>query len=63
MITSCQRHRSYWLSCEKFTVQVDVDKDNVIVHTAPIVRKFVGQQFDRLVEWMAGLGGLIVEAL
>jgi len=63
--SSCRprRRRSYWLSCAKFTIQVEMDQDNVIVFTAPIVKKFVGQEFDCLVEWMAKLGDFVCEVL
>ena len=55
--------RSYWVSCEKFTVRVSCDGDGVIREAAPIVRRFVGQHLSRLTRWAADLGGLQVEVL
>lgn len=49
---------TYWASCDKFTVRVDVDDAGIVTDTAPIVRKFVGQKWDNLRRWMEGLGGL-----
>lgn len=40
-----------WLSTEKMTVLVRVDND-VIVEAPPVVRKFVGQRFSNLTNWM-----------
>jgi len=54
---------TYWASCVKFTVLVDVDERGIIVGTAPIVSKFIGQPWERLRRWMAGLGGLMVERI
>jgi hypothetical protein len=56
-------HRSYWVSCERFTVRVSCDGDGVIVEAAPLVRRFVGQHLASLTRWAAGLGGLRVEVL
>lgn len=48
---------SYWLSCKKFTVQVEVDDNGIITEGAPIVKKFVGQPIVNLTRWMNDLGG------
>lgn len=47
----------WWVSCTKFTVRVDTI-DGRIVYAAPIVRKFIGQEFTNLLKWAASLGGL-----
>lgn len=56
----------YWLSCSRFTVQVDA-RDGRIVTAAPIVRKFKGQPVANLVRWMGAIcmysGGVQVERL
>lgn len=41
----------YWLSCSRFTIQVNTDDNGIIVWTAPIARKFVGQPLQNLVRW------------
>ena len=41
----------YYLSCTKFTVQVNVE-EGIIVWTAPITWKFVGQKFENLIKWL-----------
>ena len=41
----------FWLSNRTFTVLVVVDNDGVITSTAPITRRFVGQEFMSLVRW------------
>ncbi len=44
--------KKYWVSCTKFTVQVNVDDTGKIVWAAPIVRQFVGQPFANLERWI-----------
>lgn len=51
------------MSCNKFTVQVDLDENGLIVWTAPITKRFVGQHVSRLKEWMIKLGGYRAERL
>jgi hypothetical protein len=41
------------------TVEVEVDDDGFITQAAPIVRKFVGQRFSALLDWMEKQGGLL----
>lgn len=53
----------YWMSYNKFTVQVDLDENGLIVWTAPITKRFVGQHVSRLKEWMIKLGGYRAERL
>ena len=42
---------TWWLSNRRMTVKVVV-RDLKIVDAAPIVRKFIGQPFSNLVNWM-----------
>ncbi len=44
------------VSCPKMTVWVQT-KNNIIVDTAPICRKFIGRRFTKLVGWMASRFG------
>lgn len=53
----------YWVSCVRFTITVSVDSRGKIVRTAPIVQKFLGEQFITLVGWMRGLGGFEMAVL
>jgi hypothetical protein len=39
------------------TVRVDVDANNLIQDSAPIVRKFIGQTLSNLTGWMKKQGG------
>lgn len=41
----------WWLSNERFTVFVEVDALGLIVDTAPLTQKFVGQPWVNLREW------------
>jgi hypothetical protein len=51
---------TYWISNRVFTVRVEAT-DGVITEAAPIVRKFLGQPIDNLLNWARRQGGLIVE--
>lgn len=55
--------RKYWMSCDKFTIQIGVDGLNYIQFAPPIVRKFKGQPLDNLIRWMTKLGGFQQEEL
>ena len=46
----------HWMSCYKFTIKVST-VNGIIVETAPIARKFIGQPFANLERWMKKLGG------
>lgn len=48
---------AYWLSTTRMTVLAETDGEGTIVRTAPITRRFLGQDLDRLVAWLRGLGG------
>lgn len=41
----------FWISCPKFTVLVVVNLEGVVIDTAPITRRFVGQGIEKLVGW------------
>lgn len=45
-------------SCSKFTVQLDIDEEDVIVKAAPIVRKFIGQELTNLEDWVLNRFGV-----
>jgi len=50
------------VSCPKMTVWVQTRQLNhrsIIVDTAPICRKFIGQKFTKLVGWMASRFGAV----
>ncbi len=51
------------LSIPQMTVMVKTGEDRRIVEAAPIVRKFVGQPLDNLVQWMDRKGGVDVMLL
>jgi len=42
---------NFWISNKKFTCLVTVNKQGTITKTAPILRNFVGQQFEQLTKW------------
>lgn len=50
------------VSCSQMTVWVQtskLDKHSIIVDTAPITRKFIGQKFYKLVGWMSSRFGAV----
>jgi len=53
----------YWISCNKFTVQVDTDENFIIKNAAPIVKVFIGQPFLNLIRWSRKFGGLYYEEI
>jgi hypothetical protein len=55
---------NYWVSCSKFTCFVHTNDDNVIVMTASVWRKFEGQPFTNLINWLTKkFGAVAVEVL
>lgn len=46
----------WWVSCRQWTCGVEV-RDGMIVRTAPILRRFIGQPFANLRRWGTRLGG------
>ena len=55
--------KRYWLSCNKFTVGVTVNDQNIIIEAAPITRTFIGQPLSNLINWMEKLKGFKLHAL
>ena len=53
----------WWLSSNRMTISVSVDRNETIVDAAPIVRKFIGQPLQNLIRWMGHQGGLRIEKL
>lgn len=53
----------HWISCVRFTVQVNTDERGTIVWAAPVVRRFVGQPVANLLAWARKLGGMRHEKL
>jgi hypothetical protein len=53
----------HWVSCNKFTVQVNTDERGIITWAAPVVHRFQGQPLTFLFRWAKGLGGLRHEVL
>jgi len=49
--------KKLWVSCSKFTIQVNIDDAGVIIWTAPIARKFIGQHIGALHTWMTLIAG------
>ena len=45
-----------WITCRLFTVQADTEW-GVIVRTAPIAKKFIGQPIGNLIRWAEKFGG------
>lgn len=48
---------SIWISSPKMTVRAYV-RDGIVVVTAPVTKKFVGQQYIKLVRWMSSHGAV-----
>lgn len=42
----------YWLSSLRMTFDVKTDTNNIILDTAPIAKKFIGQPIKNLMRWM-----------
>jgi hypothetical protein len=53
----------HWISCARFTVEVETDTRGMITRAAPIVRKFQGQPIGNLLNWARELGGFRHEVL
>jgi hypothetical protein len=53
----------HWISCTRFTVEVETDERGIVVKAAPIVCKFQGQPLVNLLAWAMELGGLKHEIL
>lgn len=46
----------WWVSCQKFTGQVNVDDDETVLTTPPVWKVFRGQKFCKLISWLAKFG-------
>ena len=44
--------KKYRVSCLSFTVLVEVDQFHRIIGGAPLINKFRGQDFDKLIRWI-----------
>lgn len=53
---SVGHHVKFWLSCPRFTIQVNVDDRGDVYWTAPIAARFVGQGLENLVRWAGKFG-------
>lgn len=53
----------YWLSNVKMTVAVKTDENDNIVESAPIVRRFTGQNLENLAMWMNRQKGFEIEEM
>lgn len=49
----------YWLSSRRLTTTVTVSPSGLVIESAPITHRFVGQPFNNLVRWMSRQGGLL----
>jgi len=54
---------AYWVSSKKMTISVDVDAEDIIIDTPPIVQKFKGQPLDNLIRWMKKQGGFRIKRM
>ncbi len=59
-----EKHNSglLWVSCPKFTVKLII-KNGMIVDTAPVVKRFIGQPYMNLINWFRRFGKVRVERL
>lgn len=53
----------HWVSSNSLTVLVYVDEKGIIVNAPPVVRVFVEQPLDNLLNWMDRQGGLRTEVM
>lgn len=53
----------HWLSTTRMTVGVETDAEGIIIDAPPIVRRFMGQYFDRLRAWMSRQPAFCEEAV
>jgi len=49
----------YRIITNKFTCGIEVDENNIIKNTAPILKKFINQPFSNLKGWIIKIGGKI----
>lgn len=53
----------YWFSSRAMTIRVSVDRSGIVVHTAPVAARFIGQHVEALRRWMEKQGGFRMEVL
>lgn len=54
--------KKWWVSCPVWTVQVNT-ADGIILSTAPVTRRFVGQPLANLVRWARTFGEVEIAEL
>jgi len=52
-------NRRWWFSTVRMTVYVETNKLDIVVRSAPITRKFLGQHVKNLVGWFRKQPGFI----
>jgi hypothetical protein len=55
--------KTYYISNSKITCAVDVDDNDNVIATPPILKKFIGQPFENVKIWMRGQGPIVVNIL
>lgn len=53
----------YYVSCKKFTCYVETTNEGIILNTAPILKRFIGQNLDNLLSWCKSFGERRIEVL
>ena len=49
--------RHWWLSSKRMTLYVGTNSSDIVVKTAPIGRKFIGQHIRNIANWLKRQGG------
>jgi hypothetical protein len=49
--------KRYWVSSDKITVEAVVSDAGIVIDTAPVTKRFVGQPFSNLRHWLIKQGG------
>ena len=52
--------RKFWVSGTALTIQTNTDKDGIIVWTAAIARRFIGQHIVDLYNWLHQMGPVAI---
>jgi len=50
----------YYLSTPKMTISVAVDENDIIKGGTPIIKRFTGQSFGNLLDWLKKQGEVIM---
>jgi len=48
--------KRYYLSTPQMTICVAVDDNHIVHGESPIIKKFIGQSFDNLLDWLRKQG-------